>query len=297
MVDGGRTIDHRPSTHYDALVTADARTPTLTIRPSRGWRALDLREVWAYRELLTIFAWRDIKVRYRQTFLGALWVIGQPALSMLIFTFLFHRVAKFPGPAGVPYPVFVLSGLLIWNLFSNGVNKAANSLIGQSYLISKVYFPRLVIPLSGTIIEIVDLGVAGLLLAGLMLWSGVIPGITILLLPLIVILGALFSIGLGLWAAALNVEYRDIRVLIPFLLQLAMYATPVVYPFALLPERYRPLAIANPMTGIVESFRACLFNTPIPTTALLVSVLATVVVLVTGLFFFRRMERLFADVL
>ncbi|HEY0141294.1 MAG TPA: ABC transporter permease [Thermoanaerobaculia bacterium] len=273
------------------------RQPTLILRPSRGWRALDLGELWHYRELLYIFAWRDLKVRYRQTFLGALWVIGQPALSMLIFTFLFNRVARFDGPPGVPYPVFVLSGLLMWNFFANGVAKAGHSLIGQAFLISKVYFPRLIIPLSGTIVEVVDLGVTGILLAALMIWSGVVPGITILALPLLVILCALLAIGVGLWSAALNVEYRDVRVLIPFLLQLGMWATPVVYPLSLLPERYRGLAIINPMTGIVEGFRASLFGGDLPYAALLVSIGITAVVLVTGLYYFRRMERLFADLL
>ena len=273
------------------------RQPTLILRPSRGWRALDLGELWHYRELLYIFAWRDLKVRYRQTFLGALWVIGQPALSMLIFTFLFNRVARFPGPPGVPYPVFVLSGLLMWNFFANGVSKAGHSLIGQSFLISKVYFPRLIIPLSGTIVEVVDLGVTGLLLAALMIWSGVVPGAAIVALPFIVLLAALLAIGTGLWAAALNVEYRDVRLLIPFLLQLGMWATPVVYPLSMLPERYRAIAVINPMTGIVEAFRASLFGGPLPWAALVVSAGITAVVLVTGLYYFRRMERLFADVL
>jgi lipopolysaccharide transport system permease protein len=275
----------------------DARTPTVIIRPSTGWRALDLRELWAYRELLYIFVWRDLKVRYRQTFLGAVWVIGQPLLTMLIFTFLFHRVAKLPGPTGVPYPVFVLAGLLIWNLFANGVAKAANSLIGSSFLISKIYFPRLVIPFSGTLVEIVDLAVAGFLLAALMVFYGMTPGITVLLLPVVVLVAALLSTGLGLWSAALNVEYRDIRLLIPFLLQLAMYATPVVYPLQALPAKYRPFAMVNPMTGIVESFRACVFGTPLPFAANLVTLAWTLVLLASGLFYFRRMERLFADVL
>jgi lipopolysaccharide transport system permease protein len=275
----------------------DVRTPVVVIRPSTGWRALDLRELWAYRELLYIFVWRDLKVRYRQTFLGAVWVIGQPLLTMLIFTFLFHRVAKLPGQAGVPYPVFVLAGLLIWNLFANGVAKAATSLIGASFLISKIYFPRLVIPFSGTLVEIVDLAVAGFLLAALMVFYGMTAHASMLLIPVVVLVAALLSTGIGLWSAALNVEYRDIRLLIPFLLQLAMYATPVVYPLQALPAKYRPFAIANPMTGVVESFRACVFGTPFPVAANLVAIAWTLVLLATGLFYFRRMERLFADVL
>ena len=277
--------------------SAFGRAPTLVIRPTRGWRTLDLREVWLYRELLLIFAWRDLKVRYRQTFLGAAWVIGQPLIAMLIFTLLFNRVAKISGVPGVPYPVFVLSGLLIWNFFSNSVARAANSLIGQSYLISKVYFPRLVVPLSGSVVELVDFSVAGLLLAAMMIWYGVIPGATIVFLPLIIVIALLLSVGVGLWLAALNVEYRDLRLLIPFVLQIAMYATPVVYPLRLLPERYRPIALANPMTGVVEGFRAALLGTPIPTLELAISAAVAVVLVVTGLFYFRRMERQFADVL
>lgn len=275
----------------------DERTPTVIIRPASGWRALDLRELWAFRELLLIFVWRDLKVRYRQTFLGALWIIGQPLLSMLIFTFVFHRVARLPGSAGIPYPLFVMSGLLVWNLFSNGVAKAANSLIGSSFLISKIYFPRLIIPFAGTLVELADFAVAALLLAALMLFYGVVPSVGLLLLPLFVLLAALLSTGVGLWAAALNVEYRDVRLLVPFVLQLAMYATPVAYPLEVIPERFVPFVLANPMTGIVEGFRASLFGTPLPMTALAVSVAATVVLLASGLYYFRRMERLFADVL
>ncbi|MFL6245872.1 MAG: ABC transporter permease [Thermoanaerobaculia bacterium] len=279
------------------MTVLDERTPTIIIRPATGWRALDVRELWAFRELLLIFVWRDLKVRYRQTFLGAIWIIGQPLLSMVIFTFVFHRVARLPGPAGIPYPVFVMSGLLVWNLFSNGVAKAANSLIGSSFLISKIYFPRLIIPLSGTVVEMVDFAVAALLLGVLMVFYGIVPPLAVLLLPLVVLLAALLSTGIGLWAAALNVEYRDVRLLVPFVLQLAMYATPVAYPLSVIPERYVPLVVANPMTGIVEAFRACLFGTPLPMTALAVSIIATLVLVASGLFYFRRMERLFADVL
>ncbi|MEO8378505.1 MAG: ABC transporter permease [Acidobacteriota bacterium] len=272
-------------------------TRTLVIEPTPGWRALDLREVWAYRELLIIFAWRDLKVRYRQTLLGALWVMGQPLVSMLIFTLLFSRVAKLPVGTSVPYPVFVMAGILIWNFASSAVQKAGNSLIGAGYLISKVYFPRLVIPLSSVISDLADFAIAGLLLIPMMLWYGITPGPTVLLTPLLVALAAMLAIGIGLWVAALNVEYRDIRVVIPWVLQIAMYVTPVVYPLSALPERYRWIALANPMTGVVEGFRAALFGTPLPQLLLLISLAAAVFFLLTGAFYFRRMERLFADVL
>lgn len=272
-------------------------TRTLVIEPTPGWRALDLREVWAYRELLLIFAWRDLKVRYRQTLFGALWVMGQPVVTMLIFTLLFSRVAKLPVGTTVPYPVFVLAGILIWNFASGAMLKAGNSLIGASFLISKVYFPRLILPMSNVASDLVDFAIAALLLIPMMLWFGVLPGPSMLLAPLVVLLAATLALGIGLWIAALNVEYRDVRVVIPWILQIAMYATPVVYPLSALPERYRWIATLNPMTGVVEGFRATLFGSPLPVVPLLVSIVAALLFLLGGAFYFRRMERLFADVL
>jgi lipopolysaccharide transport system permease protein len=271
------------------------RRPHLVIRPGGGWHAPDLREIWAYRELLVIFAWRDLKVRYRQTVLGVVWVIGQPLLGMIIFTFLFNRVARIE--TALPYSVFVLSGLLIWNFFSGVVQHAGNSLIGSAFLISKVYFPRLAVPLSTVAVQLVDLGVSGVLLAALMVWYRVTPALSVLLLPLAILLALVFALGLGLWISALNVQYRDVRVVIPFVLQLAMYATPVVYPLERLPEKYRNLAVLNPLTGMVEAFRAALFGTPVAWQPVAVSAFVALAVLVSGLFYFRRMERLFADVL
>jgi lipopolysaccharide transport system permease protein len=270
---------------------------TLVIEPTPGWRAVDFRELWAYRELLLIFAWRDLKVRYRQTLFGALWVMGQPVVTMLIFTLLFSRVAKLPVGTGVPYPVFVMAGILIWNFASGAILKTGNSLLGASFLISKVYFPRLIVPLSNVASDLVDFAIAALLLIPMMLWYGVVPGPEILLAPLIVLLAAVLALGIGLWIAALNVEYRDVRIVIPWILQIAMYATPVVYPLSALPERYRWIALANPMTGVVEAFRATLFGTPLPLVPLLISIVAALLLLLGGALYFRRMERLFADVL
>lgn len=269
----------------------------LVVQATRGWRSIDLRELWAYRELLLIFAWRDLKVRYRQTLFGALWVMGQPLVSMLIFTLLFGRVAKLSVTTAVPYPVFVLAGLLLWNFVAGAINHVGNSLLGASYLISKAYFPRLVIPLSNMVTDLVDFGVAALLLIPVMLWYRVIPGPEILLAPLLVVLATLFALGAGLWIAALNIEYRDIRIVIPWILQIAMYVTPVVYPLSALPERYRAVATLNPMSGIVEAFRATLFGTPIPYMALTWSVGAALLLIFSGAFYFRRVERRFADVL
>ena len=271
------------------------RRPQFVIRPGGGWRAPDLGELWAYRELLFIFAWRDLKVRYRQTVLGALWVIGQPLLGMIIFTFVFNRVAKIE--TAIPYSVFVLSGLLVWNFFSGIVQHAGNSLIGASFLISKVYFPRLAVPISTVAVQLVDLGVSGILLAALMIWYRVAPGLGLVLLPLAILLALVFGLGVGLWISALNVQYRDIRVVIPFVLQLAMYATPVVYPLERLPAKYRAIAVLNPLTGMVEAFRGALFGTAVPLQPVLTSAIVAMVILMTGLFYFRRMERLFADVL
>ncbi len=269
----------------------------IVIRPSRGWRSLDLRELWKYRELIWIFAWRDLKVRYRQTVLGAAWVMAQPLVSVLLFSLVFRRIAGIKGYEGVPYSVFVLSGLLFWNFFSTSVNRAGNSLIGASYLISKVYFPRLAIPLSGTIVDLVDLSVSGTVVVAFLVWYQIVPGVTVLLLPLIVLLAAILATGLGFWAAALNVQYRDFRLLLPFVLQVAMFATPVVYPLSALPEKYRFLALLNPMTGVVEGARAALFGAPMPTVALLSSIAWAALSFLTGVYYFRRMERFFTDLL
>jgi lipopolysaccharide transport system permease protein len=283
--------------HHATDWTDVTRSRVLVIQATRGWRSIDLAEIWAYRELLLIFAWRDLKVRYRQTLFGALWVMGQPLVSMLIFTLLFGRVAKLNVTTSVPYPVFVLAGLLLWNFVAGAINHVGNSLLGASYLISKAYFPRLVVPLSNIATDLVDFGVAALLLVPVMLWYRFIPGPEILLAPLLVVLATMFALGLGLWIAALNIEYRDIRIVVPWLLQIAMYITPVIYPLSALPERYRVLAVFNPMSGIVESFRASLFGTPVPFAPLLWSVASSVILLATGAFYFRRVERRFADIL
>lgn len=268
---------------------------TLIIQPTRGWRAIDLGELWAYRELLLIFAWRDLKVRYRQTLLGAVWVMGQPLVTMLIFTLLFNRIARLPSATGVPYPLFVLAGVLLWNFIAGAIQRSGNSLLGATHLISKVYFPRLVIPLSNVITDAVDLGVSALLLVPLMLWYGLFPGASILLAPLVVIAAGILAVGAGLWLAALNVEYRDIRVIIPWILQIAMYVAPVVYPLSAVPEKYRWLAVLNPATGLIEAFRGALFGTHVDLTPLVWSVVAAVLLFVSGALYFRRMERQFAD--
>lgn len=291
MAEPGGTAD------ASLLIDRTDREPVLTIRPARGWRALNLRELWAYRELIYIFAWRDLKVRYRQTFLGVLWVVGQPLITMILFTVIFHRVAHIQPDTTVPYSAFVLTGLLVWNFFSSSAGRAGNSISGASYLISKVYFPRLAIPISGLLVDLVDFGVSALLLIAVLLLERVPIGMGALAIPLVLLVMMALTAGCGLWLAALNVEYRDVRILVPFVLQLGLYATPVAYPLRMLPPRLRPIAIANPVTGVIEGLRALLFGSSFPWKPFFWSITAAMLLLISGIYYFRRMERLFADVI
>lgn len=274
-----------------------AASRDLVIEPSHGWPRLELPEMWAYRELLAVLVWRDLKVRYRQTLLGAAWVIGQPLIGMLIFTVIFHRVARFEARGALPYALFVLGGLLPWNLLAAGVQGAGNSLINGSHLVSKIYFPRLLLPLAAVLVPLIDFGVASTLLAAMMARYAVKPPTTLVLLPLGIALAVVLALGAGVWFAALNVRYRDVRVLIPFLLQVWMYATPVVYPLDVLPERVQVLAKLNPATGVVEIFRACALGVPLTPGVVLPAVGSACVVLITGITLFRRTERTLADLL
>ena len=270
--------------------------PVIDIVPTSGWRGVNFADLWAYRQLLYILVWRDLKVRYRQTVLGVVWVMGQPLLTMLIFTGVFNRLARIES-GDVPYPVFVLAGLLPWGFFSAGVAGAANSLLGNANLITKVYFPGLLIPTASVIAGLIDLAVAGFVLAGMLTWHRIVPSPMLVFLPLVVLLAAALTLGLGLWLAALNVKYRDVRVMIPFMLQVWMFATPVVYPQSLVPERWRALAALNPMTGVAEGFRWSLFGGACPVLALATTFVAATLLLGSGMLFFRRMERTFVDVI
>jgi lipopolysaccharide transport system permease protein len=276
---------------------ADTNHNVTEIRASSGWRAIDFGELWRFRDLFYIFVWRDVKVRYRQTLLGILWVVVQPVTSMLIFTFLFNRIAKFQAGGGLPYSVYVLAALLPWNFFSAGLSNSGNSLLGSAHLISKVYFPRLVLPIAAVLTGLVDMCVAGGLLAVLMAVHHLAPGMFFPLVLLPIVVAFFLALGMGLWFSALNVEYRDARVLVPFLMQIWTYATPVAYPLSVLPAKLRPFVILNPMAGVVETFRALVFGTRVPWNMLGVSALETVIVLVSGAYYFRRMERKFADVM
>lgn len=274
---------------------ADA-LPVLRIEPSRGWVALRVKELWEYRELLYFLVWRDIKVRYKQTALGAAWAILQPVLTMLVFTVFFGRLAKVPSD-GIPYPVFVYAALLPWQLFAFALTESANSLVGNQNLIKKVYFPRLVVPLASVLAGLVDFGIAFLVLLALMLYYGIVPAFAIAVLPLFLLLAVATALSVGLWLSALNVQFRDVRYTIPFLTQFWMFATPVAYPSSLVPERWRAWYGLNPMAGVVEGFRwALLGKSGSPGPLLWVSGLVVVLLLIGGLAYFRRMESTFADV-
>ncbi len=275
--------------------------PEIVIQPTHGWASLQLRAVWQYRELLFFLVWRDVKVRYKQTVLGVLWIVLQPVITMVVFSLLFGNLLGVPS-GEAPYPIFAYAALLPWNYFAGALNRSSTSLVGNATLITKVYFPRLIIPISGTVSGLVDFFVAFWVLIGLMLYYGVAPTWSILFLPGFLLLAAVTALGFGLWLAALNVRYRDVNYLVPFLVQIWMYVTPVIYSTTLIPERYRWLLALNPMTGVVEGFRWALLGEQLadaqpPGVLLLASVLLSLLVLVSGAIFFRRTERTFADII
>ena len=270
--------------------------PIVLIQPSRGWRALDLRELWRFRELVYFLALRDIKVRYKQTALGVAWVLLQPLLAMGIFSIVFGQRGL--AANGVPYPLFVVSGLVPWFYFSNATSGASGSVVGNTQLISKVYFPRLAIPLAAVLANLVDLSIGLLLELVLLVVFGVGFGWHLLALPVLVALIVLTALGVSVWLSALDVQYRDVRYAVPFLVQVWLFATPVIYSSGDVPDRWRPLLALNPMTGVIEAFRWSLLGVgDPPLSALLGSVVIVAILLSTGLLYFRRMERTFADVI
>lgn len=274
-----------------------APLPHLRIQPSKGWVSLKLNEVWAYRELLLFLTMRDIKVRYKQTVIGAAWAIIQPLMTMIVFSIFFGGLAQIPSD-DVPYPIFSYAALVPWTLFAYGLTEASNSLVGSSNLIKKVYFPRLIIPLSSVMAGLVDFLLAFAVLILMMLGFGIVPTWNVLWLPLLVLLTLVTSLGVGMWLSALNVEFRDIRYIIPFLTQFWMFITPIAYPSSLIEnETLRALYGLNPMAGVVEGFRWALLGTDTaPGPLILVSALAAVGLLISGMYYFRRMEKSFADV-
>jgi lipopolysaccharide transport system permease protein len=270
--------------------------PVVRIRPSRGWVPLDLKAVWDYRELFYFMIWRDLKLRYRQTALGVVWVILQPLATMIVFTFLFGRLAGLPSE-GVPYALFAFAGLLPWLFFSGSISRSSNSVVGSANLITKVYFPRVIVPAAAIGAVLVDFAVSFAVMFALMFWYGVALTWHILLLPALVLLIAMLALGVGMWASALNVRYRDIGVIIPFVVNLGMFVTPVIYPLSLIPERWRWLFRLNPLTGIIEGFRAALFGRAFDWASLGISAAITIVVFIWAAYSFRRMERDFADII
>ena|SRR3989440_221908 len=270
--------------------------PTFFIDPPSQWTSIGISELWEYRELLYFLIWRDVKVRYKQTALGASWAIIQPVFMMAVFSLFFGRLARIPSD-GIPYPIFTFCALLPWQLFSHALTESSNSLVTNERLITKVYFPRLVVPIAAVLGGLVDFTVAFIILVAMMLYYGIVPGWEIITLPGFILLAVLTALAVGLWLSALNVRYRDVRYTINFLIQFWLFATPVAYPSSLVPARWRPLYGLNPMAGVVEGFRWALLGKSEPPGALLaVSVTVVILLLIGGLYYFRRLEQQFADV-
>ena len=280
------------STHAEEL----ARKVTI-VKPQEGRLRVDFRELWEYRELLFFLVWRDIKVRYKQTVIGGAWAILQPTASMVIFSIFFGRFANIPSD-GVPYPLFAYAGLLPWLYFSSSMSQCGISVVGNAALITKVYFPRLIIPLNGVFVPIVDFFLASSVLGALYLYYHETPAIQVVFLPVFLLLALMTALGAGLWLSALTVRYRDIPYALPFLVQLWFFASPVVYPVSLIPERWQWVYSLNPMVGVLDGFRWCLLDRPAPGLEVVgVSALVGITLIVTGLFYFKRVERHFADII
>jgi lipopolysaccharide transport system permease protein len=272
------------------------KPPTTVIQPTRGWIAVNLPELVRYHELLYFFVWRDVKVRYKQTVLGGLWAILQPLITMVIFSVFFGRLVQVPSD-GVPYPLFSYAALVPWTFFATGLTQSSNSLVSGANLLRKVYFPRLLMPTASVLAGVIDFGLAFLVLLGMMLYAGFVPTPAAFLLPALFLLAFVTSLAGGLWLSAFNVRFRDVRYVIPFLIQTWLLATPIAYPSSILPAQWRPVYALNPMVGVVEGFRWALLGADTaPGSMILVSSSVAVILLVSGVFVFRRMERTFADV-
>ena len=266
------------------------------IEPKKGWIRFDLKEIWKYRELFYFLTKRDIKVRYKQTVLGGLWAVIQPVFTMIVFTLFFGKLAKVPSD-GIPYPIFVYAGLLPWTYFANALSTSGNSLVGSANLITKVYFPRIIVPASASLAGLLDFFIAMVVLGILMIYYHFAPGYGILLFPALVALTFMCAVGVGLWLSALNVEYRDIRYAIPFLIQIWMFFSPVIYPVSMVGKKYQWLLALNPMGGVINAFRASLLGHQ-PIDWFLLSISATIILFLffSGMYYFRKMEKTFADV-
>jgi lipopolysaccharide transport system permease protein len=271
-------------------------TTVIRIQPSRRWPSLDFRELWSYRELLYFLVWRDVKVRYKQSALGAAWAILQPLVTMVIFTLIFKNLADMPSD-GLPYSIFAYTALLPWNLFAGALNRCVISLVGQANMISKVYFPRLLVPFAATVSGVVDFAIAFVLLIVMMLWFGVLPTWGLLLLPVFILLALIAALSVGLWLSAINVQYRDVGHAIPFFVQLWMFASPVAYPVSEIPEKWRLIYSLNPMAGVIEGFRWALLGKEQPDLGVIaITSIVTAILFFGGIIYFKRMEDTFADV-
>lgn len=300
--DSARLLNHTTQTD-EALHPADPTAlpdglpedPLVVIEPSRAWAPLNLSDLWSHRELLYFLVWRDLKVRYKQTVLGMAWVVLQPLLMTIIFTAVFGTFIRVPSN-NIPYPIFAYSGLVLWTFFSGAILAAGNSLVGNAQLITKVYFPRLIIPVATITARLVDLGVAFVILIGLLIYFRVSPSPHLLMVPFFVILLALLALGFGLWTSALNVKYRDVGLALPVLIQLWMFASPVVYGLDIVPPKLQLLYSLNPLVGILQGFRAALFGGSFNWPAIIISSAITLTLLVYGAYSFRNRERTFADI-
>jgi len=271
--------------------------PLIHIKPKKGWQVIDFKELRQYRDLFYFLVTRDIKVKYKQTVLGGLWAIIQPFFSMVVFTLFFGKLAKIPSD-GIPYPIFNYTAMIAWTYFATSITGSSNSLVGNTNLISKVYFPRLIIPLSPVLAGLLDFFIAFVVLIGMMFYFHLHPTVMILLTPFLVILMMLTSSGIGMFLAAMNAKYRDIKFTIPFLVQLWMFASPIVYPASMIPEKYRLIYALNPMTGIIEGFRSALLGKmAFPTSMITISAVVSLIIFICGLFYFKQMERYFADII
>jgi lipopolysaccharide transport system permease protein len=266
------------------------------IEPSKGWQLINLRELLRYKDLFYFLVWKEIKVLYKQTVLGLTWAIIRPLFTMVIFSVVFGRLAKIPSD-GVPYPIFAFVALVPWTYFSTAMTSSSNSLVGNTQLLTKVYFPRLIIPMTPVLSGLVDFGIAFVLLGGMMAWFRIVPTWNIIFLPLLMFLMICSASGIGMWLSALAIQYRDIKYAVPFLSQILLYAAPVVWPVSLVPDKYRLIYGLYPMAGIIEGFRSALLGTnPMPWDLIAMGTLSTAVLLLSGAFYFRKMEKIFADV-
>lgn len=282
-------------TQHTKPSTSQSTLPVIRIQPSKGWVSLRFGELWEYRELLYFFTVRDVKVRYKQTIFGAAWAILQPLMTMVVFSLFFGKLAGVPSD-GIPYPIFSYAALVPWTFFATSLTMASNSMVTNANLIKKVYFPRLVIPIASVGSGVVDFCLAFLVLIAMMAWYGIVPTANLVWVPFFLILAVTTSLGVGLWLSAMNVQFRDIRYTVPFLVQFWMFASPVAYASSMLDEPWRTLYGLNPMAGVIEGFRWSLLGTGQPGSLIWVSALVSMLILISGAFYFRRMEKSFADV-